>query len=724
MKQLSKSESILNDYIMNTSEISSSKNQAFTIQTINNNLSLRLQSRNSTIKKNPFSEFSFNINNISKLEINKNNLINSIESNDIEKIIEYLDKDISKINILNENGISALHIAVINGNLDIINILLKYGANPNITSLSKKQTPLHFAYIFKSSAFNQIINLLIKYNANPNLEDIDNKKPFEYALKYQESNEIDISSSNENEKKEKNIDNLEIDEKRKRKYNINEINNEDSYNEDNNLNNNNYTISDSEPTITQTETKSAYNIEELINWNKENENYNNRKIKIIGKNKNTILEYNKNSQNNLVSCKNDYNDTLNDSLEINIKDSIINNYYYNNNIKNNNKTSENSLNKLKSQKRKSFLYSSHKNLRFKKRIPLGITLGFNDNNTFNSETQNKKKYININDQYYINNEFFNNYFNNPDYIKSKAKRRSFKIPKVNETRSNSGFVTSSLSTHNQTNKKNNANIITNNDVTEFTYPEDYSIVNECENSKFLKNWLSSIELSAYYDNFINNNISDINKLIDEVKINHSKINYDYLENLLKIHKSGHIYRILCKLEVDAGFVENKICNFLVGLNMNTIENYSKKNRINSKITVYSQYNEFKNKCCNCCDIKKPLMEKKDLKTFLRKYQILHLYDNFFHNGFNLINYVILQMYTKFSINDNIVQKCLHIYKKKDRYLVLDALFSEVKEINIFFSTNIHNHCLFPKYENNDWSNSFCDESFNSENENTNNCIVI
>ena len=82
------------------------------------------------------------------------------------------------------------------------------------------------------------------------------------------------------------------------------------------------------------------------------------------------------------------------------------------------------------------------------------------------------------------------------------------------------------------------------------------------------------------------------------------------------------------------------------------------------------------------------------------------------------------MYTKYSINDDIVQKSLHIYKKKDRYLVLDALFNEVKEINIFFSTNIHNYCLFPKYENNDWSSSWNDESINTDNESSNGCIII
>jgi len=61
--------------------------------------------------------------------------------------------------------------------------------------------------------------------------------------------------------------------------------------------------------------------------------------------------------------------------------------------------------------------------------------------------------------------------------------------------------------------------------------------------------------------------------------------------------------------------------------------------------------------------------------------------------------------------------------KRNRYLVLDALFNEVKEINIFFSTNIYNNCLFPKYENNDWGINWDEESINEENKSSSDCII-
>ena len=61
MKELSKSESILNEYVMNTSEISSSREYIYTQQSLNNNLSLKLKSRKSSIKKTPINKYSTNV---------------------------------------------------------------------------------------------------------------------------------------------------------------------------------------------------------------------------------------------------------------------------------------------------------------------------------------------------------------------------------------------------------------------------------------------------------------------------------------------------------------------------------------------------------------------------------------------------------------------------------------------------------------------------------------
>ena len=182
MKRLSKLDNILDKYIINNSEISSTNEHLHTQQSFNNNLKINIHSRRNSIKNNPFQrDYHFNTSYI-KSTLQNTNLIKAIESNNIKKVKEYLDLNILNLNILNTNGISPLHIAVIHGNLEVINLLLEKGANPNLPSLTKKQTPLHYAYIFKNISTSKIINLLLKYNADQNLEDINNKRPKEYAI--------------------------------------------------------------------------------------------------------------------------------------------------------------------------------------------------------------------------------------------------------------------------------------------------------------------------------------------------------------------------------------------------------------------------------------------------------------------------------------------------------------------------------------------------------------
>ena len=703
MKELSKTDNLLNEYIINNSEISSTNEHLLTQQSFNNILNIKLQSKRNSVKSNIKMNFHYNTSYINSSSKN-NNLIKSIELNNLKKVKEYLNKDKSNINSLNKNGISPLHIAVISGNLEIINFLLDKGANPNIKSLSKKQTPLHYAYIFKSTKTHKIINLLLKYNANPNLEDTNNKRPKEYSLKYKESSDIDnYTSINDNEN-----DNLYM----KTDINNNKINEniiQDSFNDNNK---NTYSISDSEDTVIQQETKrnNLFSIDELISNYKKI--YNKGKIKIISKkNRNLNLGYchkinlinNSSSSNKNINNSKD-NDTYADSLETSKKN-------YNNN------TFNKSLNHVKLKIKKSKNIQNPKNLKLNKNFLINVSSKANDNYHTDNKAKNE---ININKQYFINNEFFNNYYNGQGYFKSKLAKKLFKIPKTNEKNSVNGIMSNSMaSTNIQTNKNGNSNIDINSNVKEFIYTEEQTNT-ETKNLEKLKNWLDSIQLSLYYDNFVNNNITDINNLIKEFKTNREKINYQFIENLLNIHVPGHIYRILCKFEVDASFIENKICTFLLGINSSNEDSSSKKNL--SKIFIQSD--ECSDKCYNCCNTKKPLMEKNDLKTFLRKYKIMHLYNNFYHNGFDLINFVILQMFTKFVINDDIIQRSFHIYNKKDRYLVLDALFNEVKEINIFFSTNINNSCLFPNYENNDWEINWNEESINEDNEYSNNCYIF
>jgi ankyrin repeat protein len=66
------------------------------------------------------------------------------------------------------NGYTPSHVACINGNIDIVNILLKCNSSVNLSDIYG-YTPLHVACINGNI---DIVNSLLKYNSSVNLCDI------------------------------------------------------------------------------------------------------------------------------------------------------------------------------------------------------------------------------------------------------------------------------------------------------------------------------------------------------------------------------------------------------------------------------------------------------------------------------------------------------------------------------------------------------------------------
>ena len=90
----------------------------------------------------------------------------------------------------------------------------------------------------------------------------------------------------------------------------------------------------------------------------------------------------------------------------------------------------------------------------------------------------------------------------------------------------------------------------------------------------------------------------------------NKLNYDDIESLLKIHKPGHIYRIIIALQISTGLINSKIVDFLVKKN-----NLNKSNN-NLKLSVSKEINP----CINCFKVNFLFSQKKnDLNNFLLKY---------------------------------------------------------------------------------------------------------
>ena len=279
-----------------------------------------------------------------------------------------------------------------------------------------------------------------------------------------------------------------------------------------------------------------------------------------------------------------------------------------------------------------------------------------------------------------NEKYFSNYGinlnNNFIYKKVNSQRLSTTFNK----NINSLFSSSLSTTKHQTDKykDNLENIIVNKDVTEFIYSDDL-FENSPNNKKInIKKWLNNSGLFSYFQNFYNKNIYDLKSLINEINKIKNKTNlFDYLENNYQIHLPGHIFRILIKIEIEEGEYDSKITNFFIKKE----EAMNNLNKIKPSTLL-----EFYNHCDNFIDY--PSIIKNNLKLFLKKYHLNHLYHNFYQNGFELINYVILQMYSKkYAINENILENYFHIYNKTDRILVLNALVNEKNKIDLFLNSN-------------------------------------
>ena len=315
----------------------------------------------------------------------------------------------------------------------------------------------------------------------------------------------------------------------------------------------------------------------------------------------------------------------------------------------------------------------------------------------NNNTSNNNSFLTNN----INNSELNNFSTNNNRNISEFKYMDNSL--INNNIINSNYVN---------NSNDNSNININELINEDASNQSKNILSS------LKYWLNSIDLINYYQNFINNSIIDISLLIERMKSYQTKLKYENIESIFKIRKPGHIYRILCRLEVDANLIDNKIIKFMLKNSkiFNKNDFYlsggfdNNVNNNNLHLLISQDY-----QCLGCCKTNKQFsnMVKNDLKSFLKRYGLLNYYQNFYHNGFELIEYVILQMYGGYPINDDILENCFHVYDEEMRKKILKAIVSEMKKINEFLVSeeyNSYQNLDLIKYEN----IIFCDDNKNIE----------
>lgn len=492
----------------------------------------------------------------------------------------------------------------------------------------------------------------------------------------------------------------------------------------NNINNNN----NSSPEKNKENQKDSLNNIEIINDalnvdQKANLNIDDFYKKIILKKRDSIIKSHRTCNTGIIKyhSKNSENNELNN---INIENTSFNSQNSFKNSENNNKTVIHNTSKDKDNN------SSIKNITV---IHNNNYNNYNLNGNYDS-SMNKNK---------VSKNNVDNYTDIPS-LTTKTQTNKIKANGINGINSSNTNYKENITNKNSRidnsllpNNSEINNISTNNknNITEFKYLDNYAnnndkssnyinsndnsrinfnineIINDCSmnNSKnilsSLKYWLNSIDLINYYPNFVNNGIHDISDLIEKMKSYQTKLKYENIENNLKIRKPGHIYRILCRLEVDANLIDNKVTKFL--LKNNKIFNKNgfgfsggfENNDKNMHLLISQDY-----QCFGCCKTNKKFsnLVKNDLKSFLKRYGLLNFYQNFYHNGFELIEYVILQMYGGYPINDEILENCFHVYEEEQRKKILKAIVSEMKKINEFLISDDYNNnenMEYAKYEN-------------------------
>ena len=281
---------------------------------------------------------------------------------------------------------------------------------------------------------------------------------------------------------------------------------------------------------------------------------------------------------------------------------------------------------------------------------------YNEGNTINTGILNNTTHnYNFNTYYSDNNSYKNSKdINNYSLLFKKALKKKYVIKEFSQNNKYSSDITS----------KNKNNIESN----EIIHPQQIS--NELITK--LRDWLISCDLLCYYNLLIKNNIYDIEAYIANLKNNKINISYKDIEDL-GIKKPGHIFRFLLKLQMDIGVLDNKICNYIM-------------NKFNDNVltTVGLSVSEIKYcgmiLCPGESDYSRSI-NYTDIFSFLRNKDLMEFKENFVHNGFDQIEFILIQLFSCFSFNKEILNDYMHIYSENDKIKVIKKLYEEKRTIS-------------------------------------------
>ena len=599
-----------------------------------------------------------------------------INLNNVECLLVLL-KYGANINLKNNKGNTPLHRSVTKNNEKIITILLDNKANPNIKN-SNFQTPFHLAIINKLNK-----NILIKFKENNvewNIKDKFNKTPFDYAEELNDSNYLLL------------LDNIFGNMTKNIKF-TNEIN-ANSYKVLPNKIMDNYNVLNK---------KLLY---KNNGENKENNNYYN----IIGEtNANTMSEIYSPRENVIINSKNKFI-SLNEIKE----NKCNNNEIYdirnftltkrNNNIENDDyfiNERENIDYKIKSCRKIG-------NKEIMKRIIIDTIKKVNHYQTYNKNTSKKNlgeeeesnknlKTINISER--INSSTIKNL--NPSETKNLNSgisttilddtelnsinktnlEETFRRESKNESIKNEKVILKDLIDNNNI-LKNNNDIQNNNKRSNMKYMILQQIKEKNKNIELgspltipneilskLRYWLISCDLLNYYNLLLEKKFYNIDEIISLIKNKKKEIDYKYVEEL-GIKKPGHIFRFLLKLQIDSEILNKQLCDKI-------LEKFSIIN--SSTIVLNTSSNDYK--CCgmSCCshdaissNVSDTInnINNNDIYSFLRNKDLFEFKENFLHNGFDQVDFIIIQLFSDFRFNKNMMKEYFHIYIENSQIKVI------------------------------------------------------
>ena len=441
-----------------------------------------------------------------------------------------------------------------------------------------------------------------------------------------------------------------------------------------------------------------------------NNNKNNKKEEVAEfKNSNNKIEKERHiSYHNLN--KNKDKDKIIPKLNLfNLKNSSKINNNNNNNIKNNNSNNNNEVNhsSIKNIKRKSYT-SLCSNLHYETSTNPNTSMGsyfpnvlsnnivssiknpenFNDNN-HNHTKRNTSNYDDLTEE------------NKYETLDNSKANNCLRYSKQNKTASNTSY------------KKNKKNVLTDADI-EPDVVEKQIEPNEENNAPMpnyyslsrLRDWLISCDLISYYNLLKNNTSCNIEQFIQSMQENKNSIKYRDIENL-GIKKPGHIFRFLIKLQMDANIIDYNVHNKIIN---------KFNNNVLTTIGLTASNNEIK-----CCGMTLTLNDKdnnacnntnyySDIFRFLKALNLSKFKENFIHNGFDQVDYIILQLFSDYKFDKVILNDFLHVYNNQDKIFVINTLYEEknkiANELGIYYDENEKKEIL-KTFEKNDYNNEGC-----------------